>query len=271
VCWKIKRTDGTLFAFTSTDKSFAFDLGDGDGSLTYSASTGVAPSTLKSGTGTGVDNLSVLGIINSDLIIDSDITGGKFDNAKLTLFFVNFMDLTMGKCILMKGYFGEVKVTSISFEVEIRSLSQRYMQQVGRVCNATCDAQFGDARCNVNGGDMSPYTINGTVTAVDGTEPRRKFTSTDLSGKANHYYRMGKITWNTGLNTGFKQDSKDNVAGAIELMLSMPFTITIGDTFTIIAGCDKLLTTCDTFSNVVNFRGFPYIPGSDAVLRIIKA
>ena len=34
------------------------------------------------------------------------------------------------------------------------------------------------------------------------------------------------------------------------------------------AGCDKRLETCrDRFANALNFRGFPNIPGQDAVLR----
>ncbi len=40
----------------------------------------------------------------------------------------------------------------------------------------------------------------------------------------------------------------------------------IGDTFTVTAGCDKSLATCrDRFNNVANLRGFPFIPGNDAV------
>ena len=34
------------------------------------------------------------------------------------------------------------------------------------------------------------------------------------------------------------------------------------------AGCDKRLETCrDRYANALNFRGFPNIPGQDAVLR----
>lgn len=33
-------------------------------------------------------------------------------------------------------------------------------------------------------------------------------------------------------------------------------------------GCDRRLSTCrDRFANVINFRGFPHIPGNDVVLR----
>ena len=42
----------------------------------------------------------------------------------------------------------------------------------------------------------------------------------------------------------------------------------VGDGFVIRAGCDKQLATCrDRFANALNFRGFPSIPGQDAVLR----
>jgi uncharacterized phage protein (TIGR02218 family) len=41
-----------------------------------------------------------------------------------------------------------------------------------------------------------------------------------------------------------------------------------GDAFVAFAGCDKRIETCAArFGNVVNFRGFPSIPGQDAILR----
>ena len=41
-----------------------------------------------------------------------------------------------------------------------------------------------------------------------------------------------------------------------------------GDGLIVRAGCDKRIETCGTkFANVASFRGFPHIPGQDAVLR----
>ena len=41
-----------------------------------------------------------------------------------------------------------------------------------------------------------------------------------------------------------------------------------GDGFIARAGCDKRIATCSAkFANVANFRGFPNIPGQDAILR----
>jgi uncharacterized phage protein (TIGR02218 family) len=48
----------------------------------------------------------------------------------------------------------------------------------------------------------------------------------------------------------------------------MPFAIAIGDLFAVTMGCDRRLATCKArFDNVVNFRGEPYLPGTDEVLK----
>ena len=56
--------------------------------------------------------------------------------------------------------------------------------------------------------------------------------------------------------------------GALVLFRMTPRAIAEGDSFIARAGCDKRITTCSAkFANVANFRGFPNIPGQDAVLR----
>lgn len=47
------------------------------------------------------------------------------------------------------------------------------------------------------------------------------------------------------------------------LTLLFPFANTpLSSTVKVFAGCDRTATTCDTkFSNVINFGGFPYVPG----------
>ena len=51
----------------------------------------------------------------------------------------------------------------------------------------------------------------------------------------------------------------------------MAYDIAAGDTYTLAPGCDKSLETCrDVYANVVNFRGFPHVPGTLEVLRFGK-
>ena len=54
----------------------------------------------------------------------------------------------------------------------------------------------------------------------------------------------------------------------LELWQMMPEPLAADDAFVVTAGCDKRFDTCrDRFANVVNFRGFPHIPGNDFVAR----
>jgi len=53
----------------------------------------------------------------------------------------------------------------------------------------------------------------------------------------------------------------------IELWQQMAAKVEEGDRFIITAGCDKQFSTCrKKFSNALNFRGFPHMPGNDFVL-----
>ena len=49
--------------------------------------------------------------------------------------------------------------------------------------------------------------------------------------------------------------------------LRREFAIEAGDAFVVTAGCDKSFATCGAkFGNRDSFRGFPHMPGTDAVL-----
>jgi hypothetical protein len=53
----------------------------------------------------------------------------------------------------------------------------------------------------------------------------------------------------------------------LSLFLPALYPIQAGDTCTIRPGFDKSFGTCRAkFDNVVNFRGFPHVPGTDQVL-----
>ena len=55
----------------------------------------------------------------------------------------------------------------------------------------------------------------------------------------------------------------------IELWRRPAEDIAEGDTFRIVAGCDKQFATCRSkFANTANFRGFPHVPGNDFMLSL---
>ncbi len=84
------------------------------------------------------------------------------------------------------------------------------------------------------------------------------------------WFAGGVLTWETGSNAGRSIEVKawTQATGEIELFLPIGYAIESGDLFRIHPGCDKRLDTCiDRFANVLNFRGEPYVPGQDAMMR----
>ena len=65
-----------------------------------------------------------------------------------------------------------------------------------------------------------------------------------------------------------KQHRFEGDVVTVSLWQAMPEPIAEGDSFVVTAGCDRRFSTCrDRFDNVLNFRGFPHIPGNDFLLR----
>jgi hypothetical protein len=106
---------------------------------------------------------------------------------------------------------------------------------------------------NVDTTNNSTYTSGGTATLVD-----------------TGYFGYGVLTWLTGANAGRTEDVRLYQNGGIfTLALPMGYDIAIGDTYSVTPGCDKQISTCRTkFNNVVNFRGFPKVPGSDKLYEV---
>jgi uncharacterized phage protein (TIGR02218 family) len=96
----------------------------------------------------------------------------------------------------------------------------------------------------------------------------RGFTAAALGSFATDTFTLGVVTWTSGANAGRKAEIASFAGGAITLFEAPVRPIAIGDAFTATAGCDKQFATCSAkFGNGVNFRGFPHMPGEEAVLR----
>src|SRR5690606_11614302 len=89
-----------------------------------------------------------------------------------------------------------------------------------------------------------------------------------LGSFAPEWFSHGTLTWTSGGLDGVGEMVLEHrVTGeGVLLRLSGASPLpAIGDTFTIVAGCDKRFVTCKAkFDNAVNFRGFPHLPGNDA-------
>ena len=255
-CWKIARGDGAAQGFTDHDVDLAFD------GITYEAASGFTATEVQSLLNLAIDNLSVSGALSSATLNEADLAARLYDNAAIEIWRVNWSDVSQ-RVRMRSGNLGEVKRGKAAFTAEVRGLAHILNQPVGRCFGYGCDADLGDARCTV---DLANAAFKGEGTVASVTDARR-FTVTGLDAFADGWFTGGKLVWTSGANDGRAMEVKRHAVASIELWQSMSEAVVTGDTFVITAGCDKQFATCKAkFANAINFRGFPYMPGNDAVL-----
>lgn len=251
-CWRLERADGWVRGFTDHDRELVVD------GLTYVASTGFLPSAIKTASDLSVDNLDVDGFLDDAALRAEDLIAGLFDGARIEVFIVNWADLGQGRLLLRKGFLGEIKRADQRFSAEIRGLSNQLAQTAGKLYSRLCRVDLGSSECGVA---LGPRIDTYAVTQVIAADTVRIVTA-----RATGYFTFGKATFTTGANAGAVNEVLLHDGQTIRLFVPMPRPIVIGDQIVLVAGCDKTPETCNAkFSNILNFRGEPHIPGNDKV------
>ncbi len=260
-CWRLTRNDGEVFGFTDHDRPLTFD------GTTFEPESGFTASEIRAGSDLSVDAQEAEGVLTSTIITETDILDGRWDNATVEIWRVNWAD-TASRALMRRGAIGQVRRGRLHFVAEMRSLAHVLGQTIGRTFQASCDAALGDARCGVNVNDPA-NNGTGTVVTLSGD---RAFTTSGLAAFADDWFSLGIVNWTSGANTGRKAEVLAHATTGAEvkiILLEAPIRpIVANDTFDIFAGCDKRFETCRAkFANAVNFRGFPHIPGQDTIIR----
>jgi len=259
-CWRITRSDGMVLGFTDHDRDLVFD------GVTHEAESGFTATEARDSIGLSVDNLEVDGAVSSDRLDADDLARGRYDDATIEIFRLNWADVAQ-RALIRSGTLGEVRQAGIAFSAEVRGLTHRLQQPRGRLYQHTCDAAVGDARCGV---DLTApaYRGDGRIMAV---QAPRRFLVSGLDAFAAEWFARGQLVFVGGGNDGVRLEIKTHGVGdlgvVIELWNEPPQAVAVDDAFAVTAGCDKHIATCrQKFANAVNFRGFPDMPGNDFVL-----
>jgi uncharacterized phage protein (TIGR02218 family) len=258
-CWKLVRRDGFVLGFTDHDRDLVIS------DVIYSAASGFDASQAESALGLAVASQDVKGALSAEALTDGDLAGGLYDRATVETWLVDWSDPAK-RILIDVAAIGEVRRGEHAFTAELRSLAQDLDQERGRLFQASCNADLGDTRCGV---DMTnpAFTITASVLS---SEDRMRIVA-DLSGFDAGWFTGGTLTFTSGPNAGLCVEVKDHlVSGEAHILLlwsALHHEVTPGDIFALRVGCDKAFTTCrDKFANLVNFRGFPFMPGTDRVL-----
>lgn len=262
-CWRVTRADGATFGFTDHDRDLTFE------GTTFEPGSGFSAAELRQSRDLSVDAQAAEGALRSGRITEQDIAAGMWDDADVEVWRVNWQNAAE-RVLLRRGSIGQIRRDRHAFVAEVRSLSHRLNEPVGRSIQGTCDATLGDARCGVN--LSAGFTGSGTVVATRGD---RTLEASGLIAFTEGTFNLGAITWTSGANNGTQADVMAHAVEGSSAILTIYDTpagsISAGDTFTITAGCDKSAETCASrFANLINFRGFPSVPGQDAILSTAR-
>lgn len=261
-CIRIERVDGEIFGFTTHDRTLTV------GGVDYLPAAGFSPTDIAGADNMDVDNLSVDamltdGILSAVTITEEDLRAGRWDFAAFRVFQVNWADLTMGDKKDRAGNLGEVTVNRQTFVAEMLGLMQAYSTSIGELTSPGCRANLGDSRCGI---DLTPWTVTGTIDTADSDY----MTMHDSARvEADTYFDGGVMTITSGNMIGMRFEVKASLATGIWVLhVPTPYDAT-GEDYSMHAGCVKSRTVCrNRFNNIVNFRGEPFLRGSDALAAV---
>lgn len=270
--WTIEMKDGRVIRGTDHDLDVTIPVTGGSPADpyegTYWAIANVTPGNIASTSDMSVDNLEVTGAIveQGATVLDvnvADIESGLLDNAPVTVLVCDWRNPDHGYFVVKRGYLGAISRDSdLKYTTEVRGLTQLLSQIVVQTFSVSCNVvKLGDARCKFN---TALATVTGTV--VSQTSRQAFVVSLDQPSPFPYSFAGGTITFTSGMNKDFFREVKldpNTNGGTLTTWEEMPLTAAPGDTFSLIAGCDRTLATCrDVFNNLVNMRAYGvFIPG----------
>lgn len=252
---KITCTNGTVYAFTDHDRNLVvsgttYEPAPGLTAVSYVATSDVQVSSQQAGAA----------IVD---VPEEDLLGGVFDDAEVEAAWASWANPSYGKVVTFLGKVSSIDWDETAFKAEIMSFMKQLELNIGQVFTPSCRHElFGSTApgkvgaCNISSG---AYTFAGTVASV--VVPKWKLTySGAAAAQADGYFSFGVITFTSGILNGLSYPIKKDISDTFDLVLPTMKSFSIGDTFTVTAGCDKTLSTCKTkFNNVIHFGGFPHI------------
>ncbi len=256
-CWRVTRRDGEKFGFTDHDQPIVFD------GTEFKADTGLTAAALSQSTGLSVDNTEAIGALSDVSITEADILAGRFDGAAVEAFLVDWSK-PENRVLQFKGSFGELERQAGAFQVELRGLAEAMNRREGRIYQKPCPAILGDGDC---GFDLSTPGYS-DERGADRIEDRRIFIFEGLDSFTPRWFERGRLTVLSGTAKGLvgviKNDRYAEGERRVELWEDLRAEVQPGDLLRLEAGCDKRVETCRLkFANLINYRGFPHIPGED--------
>lgn len=161
---------------------------------------------------------------------------------------------TEGVVIQFSGSVADLEINRMRAMISVKSPFDLLNIQLPRVSyQPQCYHTLYDGGCKLM---RATYLVSSSVNSGS----NRSTLNCSLAQAAG-YFDMGRLAFTSGVNNGLLRSVKQYLPGQIVLSYPLPVAPTVGDTFTVLPGCDKLYTTCvNKYNNKANFGGTPFVP-----------
>lgn len=248
-CVTLERSDGVGIALTSCDRAIRVNQ------IKHEPVPGFVPHAVQEGDA-GEQTTELTSALNTDLIRASDIRLGRWDGARVRLTAASW-EAEEEMAELLVGRIGEITSHGDVFTAEFSSRSMKLALSPCPATTPECRAALGDQKCRIA---LGPLQQRARIIAINGF-------SLELDRAIGADFQFGTARIVSGRASGLRQPIVDTTATSIRLR-EVDRVIAVGDQLILTPGCDKRPETCRMrFSNMVNFRGEPQIPGTDFLMR----
>lgn len=253
----VYRWSGAPFAITGNGNTWVIGPGFQRGKIRWTIGVAVDDLnvTITDNIGTVIGGHSLMGFIRSGGLLGASL---QVDKA----FWGPADTGPVGALFCFSGTVAEVKGGRNQVDLTINSPLQLLDTMVPReIWQSGCLNTVYDSACT-----LLTTSFSATATATSVTDAKRSTFSHGLA-QANGYFNQGYMLGLTGANAGVQRAVKAHTTTQLTAPNPWPFAVAIGDTFTVVAGCDGTQSTCTSkFANVIHFRGQPYIPTANTVM-----
>ena len=300
-CWAIKPKLGDWEGYTSLNRNidlpeYTDHMGNTVPAMTYLCAAGISPTSMPVRTSLVKDGIDV-----TVLAFDRGKLQRKYYvGAEFEYFEINYNGDLSERWVAQAGFLGNTKMGDSQATVEMVPWADLLNRPQGRELPILCDVglmhgeEFGTGRCRnqvlQDGPDKDDWTIamtrQGWQTAsrffinIGANNPlNNPYPSTAVSGASisaadlNSHLPGGKIEFTSGQNQGVTRTIQRTelpygyYTGNVYFDVALPFVPAVGDTYTLTVGCKRTTADCVFFNNIANFRGMPYVPGQEGVIR----
>ena len=251
--WRLLRADGVALGFTTHDADLWFD------GIVHRATPGMVPSAIRRTADFQADSAEVQGAISHEAIAAADLVAGRFDEAEVLIGLVDWQSLE--RQTIYRGSIGAVSAEANGFTAELQSRKAELQRDPVPRTSPYCRARFCGPGCGLS---AARYETEVIVTSHDPVSGHIA-----LAGSASPAQVVGgEIRWLDGPAAGLRFTIAFADASGIVPAQPTDSQIPAGARAIVRQGCDHSLATCSgRFDNAVNFRGEPFLPGNDLVIR----